>query len=427
MPATRGQARPEGRLIVIRPRTGLVAALDVGSSKICCFIAQTEADGRIRVIGAAHQASAGIRNGCVVDMQAAQRAVVETVGVAEERAGEQVQRVVVNLSAGEFRSSMCRIEVALDGHQIGDADLRRMRRQSLECLQPEDRAVLHCKPVGYDIDGYRGVRDPRGMFGELLGARYHQVTAAAATVRNLHNCIAHCHLELEDVVVSSYASGLACLVEDEREIGVTLLDMGGGTTTIASFVGGEMVFADSVPVGSNHITKDIACGLSTPLGDAERMKILCGDAGTSLCDDNELIDVPVVGEGEHQQANHVRRSILAGIVGPRIEEIFELVRERLELAHLDPTVSQRFVLTGGGAQLQGLQRFAEQVLCKQVRVGRPLRISGLPDANGGPAFAVCAGLLRHSLERHGDFPDDEIDHGRGRRLFGVRRWLKECF
>ena len=412
---------------MIGPRTGLIAALDVGSSKICCFIARAEGDGRIRVIGAAHQASAGIRNGCIVDMQAAQRAIVETVGIAEERAGEQVQRVAVNLSAGEFHSSTHRIEVAIDGHQIGDADIRQMHRRSLDSLRPEHRAVLHCKPVDYAIDGHRGVRDPRGMFGDVLGARYHQVAVAAATLRNLRNCIAHCHLEIDEVVASPLASGLACLVEDEKEIGVTLLDMGGGTTTIASFVDGQMVFADSVPVGGNHITKDIACGLSTPLADAERMKILCGDADTSLCDDNELIDVPPVGEGAHHQANHVRRSILAGIVGPRIEETFELVRERLELAYLDPTASQRFVLTGGGAQLQGLQRFAEQALCKQVRIGRPLRVAGLPEANSGPAFAACAGLLRHSVERHGDFRDDETDRGRGKRIFGVRRWLKECF
>ena len=412
---------------MIGSRTGLIAALDVGSSKVCCFIARAEADGRIRVIGAAHQASAGIRNGWIVDMQEARRAIVETVGVAEERAGEQVQRVVVNLSAGEFRSSLCWIEVAIDGHQIDDVDIRRMRRQSLESLELEDHAVLRCEPVGYDVDGHRGIRDPRGVFGEMLAARYHQVAVAAATVRNLQNCIAHCHLEVEDVVVSPHASGLACLVEDEKEIGVTILDMGSGTTTIASFVDGEMVFADSVPVGGNHITRDIACGLSTPLGDAERIKILCGDANTSLCDDNEIIDVPMVGENERHQANHVQRSILAGIVGPRIEETFELVRERLELARLDPTVSQRFVLTGGGAQLQGLQRVAEQVLCKQVRIGRPLRISGLPEANSGPAFAVCAGLLRHGVEQHGGFRDDETDRGRGSRLLGVRRWLKECF
>lgn len=407
---------------MIRPRSDIVAALDVGSSKICCFVAAVE-DGEVRVIGTAHRASAGIRNGCVVDLEAAERSILETVSVAEQRADERVERISVNLSARDFRSHVHRIEVAIDGHRIGDADLRQIRRRSLELSVPDDRVLLHCMPIGYAIDGHRGIRDPRGMYGEILGARFHQIAVAAATARNLHSCVAGCHLEIAHVVASPYAAGLACLVEDETEMGVTVVDMGGGTTTVASFLDREVVFAATVPVGGEHVTKDIARGLSTPLARAERAKILYGEAGPGPFADNDVIDVPLLGESSRQQANHVRRSALSEIVRPRVEETFELVRGKLDEAGLDPTVRQRFVLTGGAAQLQGLQACAERTLSAQVRIGRPRGVSGLPEASSGPAFAVCAGLLRHAAGRHDETGGDE--RNRTGRLARIGQWLRE--
>ncbi len=407
---------------MIRPRSDIVAALDVGSSKTCCFVAAVES-GEVRVIGAAHRASAGIRNGCVVDMEAAQRNILETVSLAEQRADERVERISVNLSARDFRSHLHRIEVAIDGHRIGDGDLRQIRRRSLETSVPDDRVLLHCMPVSYAIDGHRGIRDPRGMYGEILGARFHRIAVAAATVRNLHSCVARCHLEIEHVVASPYAAGLACLVEDETEMGVTVVDMGGGTTTVASFLDREMVFAAAVPVGGAHVTKDIARGLSTPLAKAERAKILYGEVGSGPFPDSDVIDVPLLGEGSRQQTNHVRRSILSGIVRPRVEETFELVRESLDGAGLDPSVRQRIVLAGGAAQLQGLQACAERMLSAQVRVGRPMGISGLPEASSGPAFAACAGLLHHAAGRHGETGSGE--RNRSGRLARLGQWLRE--
>lgn len=407
---------------MIGVRTSVVAALDIGSSKICCFIAVAEG-GDIRMIGAAHRASIGLRNGCVIDMDAAQHAILETVERAEANAGERVERISVNLSAREFHSHLRNIEVEIDGHQIDNADIEQIHRSSLELSIPDDRILLHCIPIGYAIDGHRGIRDPRGMYGEVLGARFHQIAVAAAPLRNLHVCVERCHLEIDNFAVSPYAAGLACLVEDEREMGVTLVDIGGGTTTVASFQDGEIVFADAIPVGGGHITKDIAHGLSTPLADAERMKILCGEADATLHADDDVIDVPLLGERAHQQANHVRRSVLAGILRPRVEEIFEFVRRGLDDAGLDPTVTQRVVLTGGGAQLQGIQGCAERMLATQVRIGRPMGVSGLAEATSGPAFAVCGGLLHYAVGRHGEPRDDE--HGRKGRLRRLGHWLRE--
>ena len=410
-------------------RTGIIAALDVGSSKTCCFIAHANTEGGIRVIGVAQQASAGVRNGSVVDMDAAQNAVLTAVSAAEELAGERIDRIFVNLSGGKMYSQVQEIEVSIAGHEIADTDLRRARERNFQIEQPEDRDLIHCLPVGYSIDGNRGIHDPRGMFGEQLGVSFHRINAAVGPVRNLKNCVARCHLDIEEVVVSPYAAGLSCLVEDEKDLGVTLVDMGGGTTTIAVFYDGQIVFADSIPVGCGHVTNDIARGLSTPVVHAERMKILYGSAVPTQSDDNEIIDVPLVGEDDHNQANHVPRSILTGIIRPRMEETFELVRERLEISGADRISGRRMVLTGGAAQLHGIPEFAGMVLEKQIRIGRPLRISGLAEATSGPAFSACAGLLRYGVEKYAGTIEDTPAHDAAPvgRMARIGQWLKESF
>ena len=410
-------------------RTGIIAALDIGSAKICCFIAHVNAEGGIRVIGVAQQESAGVRNGAVVDMEAAQTAILTAVSAAEEMAGERIDRIFANLSGGRIYSHIQEIEVSIAGHEIGEIDLRRAKERNFQIEQPEDRELIHCLPVGYAIDGNRGIHDPRGMFGERLGVSFHHISAAVGPARNLKTCVARCHLEIEELVASPYAAGLSCLVEDEKDLGVTLVDMGAGTTTIAVFYDGQVVFTDSVPAGGGHVTNDVARGLSTPVVHAERMKTLYGSAVPSQSDENEMIDVPLVGEDDHTHANHVPRSILTGIIRPRMEEIFELVRERLEASGADRLSGRRLVLTGGACQLHGVPELAGLVLEKQVRIGRPLRISGLAEATSGPAFSACSGLLRYGVEKYSGTLEDtqtgeDAPSGRFARL---GQWLKESF
>ena len=410
-------------------RTGIIAALDIGSTKVCCFIAHVNTEGGIRVIGVAHQASGGVRNGSVVDMEAAQNAVLTAVSAAEELAGERIDRIFVNLSGGRIYSHIQEIEVSIAGHEIAETDLRRAKERNFQIEQPEDRELIHCLPVGYSIDGNRGIHDPRGMFGERLGVSFHHIAASVGPVRNLKNCVARCHLDIEEVVVSPYASGLSCLVEDEKDLGVTLVDMGGGTTTIAVFYDGQVVFTDSIPVGGGHVTNDVARGLSTPVVHAERMKTLYGSAIPQQSDDNEIIDVPLVGEDDHNHPNHVPRSILTGIIRPRAEEIFELVRERLETSGAERISGRRLVLTGGASQLHGIPELAGLVLEKQVRIGRPLRISGLAEATSGPAFSTCSGLLRYGVEKYsGTIEDTQTgeDEPVG-RFARIGQWLRESF
>lgn len=238
------------------------------------------------------------------------------------------------------------------------------------------------------------------MYGEQLSVSMHLITALNGVVRTLQNVVEQCHLEIDDFVIGPYASGLSTLVQDETDLGVTVIDMGAGTTSIAVFTDGEMVFTDIIPVGGGHVTNDIARGLSTPVTHAERLKTLHGAAMVSDEDDHELIDVLPVGEDEHNSPNHIPRSLLNGIIQPRIEETFELVRERLTDSGLDQIAGRRVVLTGGASQLQGIREVAPIILDKQVRMGRPLRLRGLAESMSGPAFATSAGLIAFAVGDH---------------------------
>lgn len=411
-----------------RAAKGTFAALDIGSTKIACFIAKAEEGGNARVIGVGHQVSRGIRNGALVDMEAAENAIGSAVHAAETMAGDTVREVLVSLSGAEPESQTLTAEVAVAGSEIGDGDVRRALAHASDLSLPPGAELIHSIPVGYTVDGSRGIRDPRGMVGDQLGVRLHVVTAASNPVRNLASCVARCHLNVEGFVMAPYAAGLACLVPDEMDLGTTLIDMGGGTTSMAVFFDGRLVWTDSVPMGGSHVTNDIARGLTTPLAHAERLKTLFGSAVASPADEREIIDVPQVGEDEPSQANHVPKSLLVGIIQPRLEEIFEHVRAKLENSGFAKLAGRRVVLTGGASQLPGLRELAQTVLDKQVRMGRPLRISGLAESVGGPAFSTAAGLLHYSLHRLGELPTlapQGVDAGGGRWWGRVGVWLKD--
>ncbi|MFM2043351.1 MAG: putative cell division protein FtsA [Pseudomonadota bacterium] len=408
------------------PRGGTVAALDVGSNKVVCFVAKVDEPGSIRVVGIGHQVSRGVRSGIIVDMEAAETAIGTAVHAAETMAGEQIRDVLVSLSGGQPESQTLTVETPVTAHEIGDGDLKRALAQARHLSISPDAELIHSIPVGYTVDGSRGIRDPRGMVGERLGVRLHVVTAAANPVRNLITCIGRCHLGVEGFVMSPYASGLSCLVEDEMDLGVTLVEMGAGTTSISVFTDGKMVWCDSVPLGGAHVTNDVARGLTTPVAHAERLKTLYGSAIATGSDERELIDVPQVGEEERGAANHVPKSLLVGIIQPRLEEIFELVRGRLEASGMAKVAGRRVVLTGGASQMTGMRDLAAQVLDKQVRLGRPLRIGGLAENMGGPAFSAAAGLLAYAIQHHADLPAlaPLVDPPTG--LWGrVNTWLRE--
>jgi cell division protein FtsA len=412
-------------------RHGLIAALDVGTTKVCCFIARANDDGSLKVLGIGHHLSRGMRNGAVVDMDEAETAIRATVDAAEQMAEERIREVILNVSGGQPGSTNLTVEVSLNGHEITDADIRRMLDHARHNSPANGQELIHSLPIGFTVDGNEGIKDPRGMFGDSLAVTMHIVSAAPGPLRNLSTVVHRCHLDIETRVASAYAAALACLVEDEKELGVTCIDMGGGTTAIAVFQGGHLVYTDSIPIGGMHVTNDIARGLSTPLTQAERMKTLYGSVIASPSDDREVLKVPLVGEDEDGATNQVPRSMLVQIIQPRLEETFEMVRSRLEAAGFDKAAGRRVVLTGGAAQLQGVRDLAALVLDKQVRLGRPVGFQGLPEATGGPAFSACAGLLRYGLHNHS--AESQAKAARRAEVVGDSRmarvgaWLRKNF
>ncbi len=413
-----------------KSRHGLIAALDVGTTKVCCFIARADGEAGLRIVGIGHQISHGIRCGTVVNMDEAESAIRSTVETAEHMAGENIRQVIVNLSAHQQVSRLIAYEISIAGHQVGEADLSRILDQdNLLHEQPENYELVHAIPVGYSIDGNRGVRDPRGMYGERLGVNMHVITANAGPIRNLETTVARCHLELETKVSSPFASALACLTEDEKKLGVTYIDMGGGTTSIAVFFDGELVHTDSIPIGGNHVTTDIARGLATPLSQAERIKTLYGNAMPSVSDDRESIMVPLIGEESSSESHQIPRSMLVGIIRPRLEETFEMVRARLEDAGFDKVAGRQIVLAGGAAQLPGARDLAGLILDKQVRMGRLLPFEGLAESVSGPAFATCAGLLRYTMLSSEEAPDKAFrpEESSTSRFGRIGQWMRENF
>jgi len=408
---------------------GHIAALDVGTTKVACFIATGGEDGDLQVIGVGHHRSRGMRNGQVANLDEVEASIREAVHAAELMANVQAEHVFVNMSCGTPRSQRVDVELAVSGHQIRDTDVRRVLDQGSAMFDMTDRELIHCIPTGYSIDGGNGIIDPRGMYGEKLGVSIHLVTAGVGPARNLTTVIERCHLDIKDRVVSPYAAGLACLVDDEKDMGVTVIDMGGGTTSIAVFMESQVVFVDSISIGGGHVTNDVAKGLSTPVVKAERLKTVYGTVAPAPGDAREMLKVPLVGEDDEANAVEIPKSMLVQIIQPRIEETFELVRDRLEAGGFAKSAGRRVVLTGGASQLEGVRDLAELVLDKQVRLGRPKLIRGLPDSVSGPAFSTAAGLLRYGLKEHVLRPSYAAMAAANQKSgFGrIGQWLRENF
>jgi len=430
-----------------KPRSSqgeVFAALDIGTSKVACFIARMDDQGLPHVIGIGHQSSEGVRAGLVADMEAVQRSVSAAVATAEQIAGENIDRVIVNIAGPQLISQTVGVGLPLNGREITQNDMERLVAQAqtmaAEDIDGHTMELLHTLPVQYTLDGQRGIREPMGMIGNALQADYHLVSAAFGPARTLETAIARCHLEVERMVAAPLACGLSCLVEDEMDLGCTVIDIGAGTTSIGIFFDGHMIFSDGIPVGGLHISNDIARGLTTTFAHAERLKTLYGSSIYSPMDEREIIDVPQVGEEAPEFANHLPKSHLIRIIQPRLEEIFEMVRARLAKSGMSEMAGRRAVLTGGTSQLPGIRDLAGRLLDKQVRLGRPLRISrpyqpgqrggsptltGLAESTSGPAFSTTAGLLVTALQPEGLDPHIGYDFSGGSFMGRINQWMRQ--
>jgi cell division protein FtsA len=394
--------RREGREGLKLPigRQPLVAAVDVGASKVACFIMRPDgvrkAERSLTAAGVGYVQSRGVRGGNIVDMDEAAQAIAQAVERAEAMAGLDVQGITVTTALGQPASHRASARIPIAGRPVNEADMSRAVTQALASLKLTRRQPVHLRPIAWTLDGQRHVQDPTAMSGRTLGVDLLVVTINDSLWQTLGHCVERAHLQLETIVVSPYAAALAALEEDEMELGSICIDMGGGSTSVAVFSGGALTHVDSLPVGGAHVTQDIARGLSTSIAGAERIKTVYGSAIASANEDREMIEAPPRGDDPGAGPVTAPRSLLKGIIAPRVEETLELLRDRLKAsgALVDPGAG--LVLIGGASALTGVREVAVRVFDRHARLGRPRRLPHMADAAAGPAFCAAAGVLQRA-------------------------------
>ena len=423
-------------------RSALVASLDIGTSKIACMIARLRPSapnealrGRthaVELIGYSQIQSRGMKAGAVADLVQCEQAVRQAVSLAERMAKVRVESVLLPVSAGRLQGSLVEAAADIQGGSVTPSDVSRITSAGMRHATASGRTVLHALPVGYSLDGVKGIRDPRGMVARKFGVDMNVVTAEATVAKNLMLAVERCHLTVEAMAASPYVAGLSVLTDDEADLGAAVVEMGAGTTTIAIYSAGRFVHASGFAVGGQHVTMDLARGLGACIADAERIKTLYGTVLTGGSDAHELMSVPSAGDDELDVPQVVSRATIANIVRHRAEEIFEMVRDRLADSPFAAEPKARVVLSGGASQLTGTLELATRILNRPVRIGRPLGFSRLGNEAKGASFAVPAGLLVYPQYAH--LEHVEPRHARQQLLTGtdgylgkVGRWLREGF
>ena len=429
----------------IRPvsqrRAALVASLDIGTSKVACMIARLKPcapsdslRGRthaIELIGYSQIQSRGMKAGAVVDLAECEQAVRHAVALAERMAKVRVESVLLSVSGGRLQGQLVEAAADIRGSTVGPSDISRVTSAGMRHATGEGRTVLHALPVGYSLDGVKGIRDPRGMVARQFGVDMNVVTSDVTVARNLMLVVERCHLNVEAMAASPYVAGLSVLTDDETDLGAAVIEMGAGTTTIATYTGGRFVHASGFALGGQHITMDLARGIGACIADAERIKTLYGTVLTGGSDARELMSVPSAGDDERDVPQIVSRATIANIIRHRAEEIFEMVRDRLADSPFGAEPRGRIVLTGGASQLTGIPELATRILGRPVRIGRPLGFGRLPNEAKSASFSVPSGLLVYPQYAH--LEHVEPRHARQVRTgtdgyFGkVGRWLREGF
>lgn len=381
-------------------RQPVVAAVDLGASKVTCFIMKPDGvrreDRTLQTVGVSHVQSRGVRGGAIINLEEATQSIAQAVERAETVAGVNVQGVTVTTAGGQLSSSRVRTQVSLGARPISDHDLSRAITAAVNQVRCQGRRPIHLLPIAWSVDSLRGIRDPRAMTGRALGLELLVVTIADQAFQTLSHCVERAHLQFHGVVAAPFSSALAALEEDEMDLGCVCIDMGGGSTSVSVFAHGSLVHVDSLAVGGSHVTADIARGLSTSIAGAERIKTLHGSAIASANEDREMIEAPPRGDDPGAGPVVAPRSLLKGIIAPRVEETLELLRERLKASGAPVEPGAGIVLTGGASQLAGVREVAVRVFDRPVRLGRPRRVPHLADSASGPAFCAAAGVLHRS-------------------------------
>jgi cell division protein FtsA len=372
----------------------IVVGLDIGTTKVSAVVGEVNADG-ITILGVGTVPCRGLRKGIVSNIDWTVRAIKEAVEAAQTMAGVEIRTVYAGVAGSHIRSQASDGVAAIAGGEVTRADVERALEGARAIPVDADRQILHVLPREFIVDAQDGIRDPIGMSGVRLGAKVNLVTAATSCVQNVIRCAERCGLTVADVVLEPLASSEAVLSDDEKEIGVAVVDIGGGTTDLLIYIDGGIAHTSVIPVGGNNITSDIAAGLRTPMAEADRLKRMSGCAMARMVGDDEEIEVP--GVGGHTP-RHAPRRLLADIVEPRVEEMFAIIRKRIEDTGLLEQLSAGIVLTGGAVLLEGIPEFAEEILGMPVRIGFPIGIRGITQLVHGPQFATGVGLVKYGAQ-----------------------------
>lgn len=407
-----------------------VSALDIGSSKVCCLIARVSRDNKINIVGYGYNASKGIKNGIITDINQATLSVCNAVESAEQMANDRIENVIINVSGEKIKSASKEATIAISKNRpINDIDINKVMDKGRNKINIEDNALIHCLTTGYRVDLGEEIKDPHNIYGENLSVKFLLGLIPEVQYKNLASVVENAHLGITDKAFSAYTSGLSCLVDDEKELGATIIDIGGGCTNIATFRNGYPIYFSSIGVGGNNITNDIAWGLTTSSAHAERLKTLHGCAFLTSKDKEENINVYPVGEEDDTLIKQVPKSDLINIIAPRVEEIFELINHKLAEHGLKDVNSHRVVLTGGCSLLPGIREVASLILDKQVRLGRPRNNLNLPEKLYSPEFSTAVGLLLFNTAYLEKKPRKVLHKtiASGNKFSQIMSWLKQSF
>ena len=404
-----------------RSDRNLLVGLDIGTSKVVAIVGEIKADGALEIIGIGSHPSRGLKKGVVVNIESTVQSIQRAVEEAELMAGCEIHSVYAGIAGSHVRSLNSHGIVAIKDKEVVQGDVERVIDAAKAVAIPADQKILHVLPQEYIIDTQEGIRDPIGMSGVRLEAKVHIVTGADSAAQNIVKCVQRCGLAVDDIVLEQLASSYAVLTEDEKDLGVCVVDIGGGTTDIAVFGGGAIRHTAVIPIAGDQVTNDIAVSMRTPTQYAEDIKIKYACALSQLANPDETIEVPSVGD---RPPRRLARQTLAEIVEPRYEELFALIRDELRRAGLEETVATGIVLTGGSAKMEGAIELAEEVFHMPVRLGVPQYVSGLVDVVSNPIHATGVGLLLYAksnldLTAHGS----AAARGRHEEIFGTDEGL----
>ena len=381
-----------------RDNKDLIVALDIGTNKVAAVVAEVLPEGRFEVLGLGQHESMGMRKGVVVNIEATVNSIQRALEEAELMADCKIGGVYTALSGSHIRSLNSSGMVAVKDKEVTATDVARVIETAQAVNIPMDQQVLHVLEQGFIVDAQEDIKDPIGMSGFRLEVRVHIVTATVSSAQNIERCVRRCGLEVQELMLAPLASSLACLTDDEKELGVLLIDIGSGTTDIAIYTGGSIRHTHVIPIAGDQITNDIATMLRTPMPDAEEIKLRYGLAREEIAGPDELIEVPGLGDRPNRQ---VKRHALGAVIEPRVEELFELVRQSVRESGYEDLLASGVVITGGSALLPGIAEVAEDVFLKQVRVAMPMYQGSLADMMRNPRFSTAMGLLCQARQEHG--------------------------